>query len=80
MSNLDRLPQFGRGLFLEIDEPHNPQPILEESASAYLFGPGGQAKGGERGGEGRQVISEPVYGFWVGKGGGIVVCGLPTRV
>ncbi|WVW85719.1 hypothetical protein I302_107757 [Kwoniella bestiolae CBS 10118] len=69
-SHLDQLPSSGQGLFLSINEDHNPQPFLEEE-SEYLFGPYGR-ENETRYEDGRGRLEEEVYGFGVDRGGGIV--------
>ncbi|WVQ74817.1 hypothetical protein IAR50_004423 [Cryptococcus sp. DSM 104548] len=72
-SALDTLPLSGSQLYLSISEPHNPQPALLDAESHYLYGPAGQKGGMEIDREdGRGRVKEPVYGFWVDQGRGIV--------
>ncbi|ODN78952.1 hypothetical protein L202_04467 [Cryptococcus amylolentus CBS 6039] len=72
-SELDTLPLSGSQLFLSISEPHNPQPALLNAESHYLYGPAGQKGGIDlSSGDGRGRVNEPVYGFWVDQGRGIV--------
>ncbi|OCF37868.1 hypothetical protein I316_00092 [Kwoniella heveanensis BCC8398] len=68
---LDGLPNSGNGLHLSIIEPHNPQPLLLDEESEYLFGPAAQEEL-KRGADGRGRVEEPVYGFGVNQGRGIV--------
>jgi hypothetical protein len=63
----------GNGQYLSISEPHNPQPFLLDPEAEYLFGPAGQEGGMKRRADGRGVIKEPIYGFWVDQGRGVVV-------
>ncbi|WVR07477.1 hypothetical protein IAU60_004519 [Kwoniella sp. DSM 27419] len=59
------------GSFLSIQEPHNPQPLLLDEESQYLFGPAA-LEGLSESDDGRGRIEEPVYGFGVYQGRGIV--------
>jgi hypothetical protein len=65
---VDHLPQSGSRLALSISDPHNPQPYLQGNVSNYLLGtqPTFESKRGE--------VEENVYGIWVDRGRGIVVC------
>ncbi|WWD19011.1 hypothetical protein CI109_103468 [Kwoniella shandongensis] len=71
-SSLDQLPLFGSGQFLSISEPHNPQPFLLSDESNYLYGPAGQKGGMKKDEKGRGKVEEPIYGFGVDMGRGIV--------
>ncbi|KAK8854841.1 hypothetical protein IAR55_003580 [Kwoniella newhampshirensis] len=71
-SLLDHLPLFGSGQFLSISEPHNPQPFLLSGDSEYLYGPAGQEGGMKRDAKGRGKVEEPIYGFGVDMGRGII--------
>ncbi|KAK4688986.1 hypothetical protein P7C73_g1122, partial [Tremellales sp. Uapishka_1] len=69
-TNLSHLPFLGSRMHLSLAEPHNPQPFLD-TESEYLYGPAGQ-EGGMRWKDGRGWVREPVYGFWVDVGHGVV--------
>lgn len=58
---------------MSIPEDHNPQPFILDDKSNYLFGPAGQQGGMSRGKDGRGIVEEDVYGFWVDRGKDVVV-------
>ena len=69
---LDELPSRGLNQYLSLSENHNPQPVLD-SAAEFLLGPAGLEGGMNRGRDGRGIVEEPVYAFWVDQGWGVVV-------
>ncbi len=72
-SNLHLLPSLGDDHYLAIPEEHNAQPFLDDEAE-YLYGPAGLAGFfNKTGPDGRGRVDEPVYGFWVDLGRGVVV-------
>ena len=66
--DLGHLPRAGQRLTLSIPDPHNPQPTLPGNESDYLMGtqPTFNTERGE--------VDEEIYGIWVDRGRGIVVC------
>lgn len=72
-SLLDHFPSQGQGIYLSIPESHNPQPLLLDGSASYLHGPSGLPGGMKRREDGRGIVEEEIYGFWVDMGDGIVV-------
>ncbi|KAL7423849.1 Vacuolar protein sorting-associated protein 62 [Cryptotrichosporon argae] len=70
-ADLYLVPELGLHQSLSIRERHNPQPFLADEAG-YLMGPAGQEGGMKCGADGRGVIEENVYAFWVDQGRGVV--------
>jgi hypothetical protein len=78
-SLLDSFPDAGQNQFLSIPEDHNPQPLVTDKRANYLFGPAGQEGGLSRGKNGRGIVEEDVYGFWVDRGKDVVVSWVHLR-
>jgi hypothetical protein len=72
-SQLDRLPERGVRQLLSVDVDHNGQPRFEDSHGAFMYGPAGQDGGMRYDENGRGIVEDPVYGFWVDQGHGVVV-------
>lgn len=66
-------PKHGKKQLISVNESCNPQPLLDDEESYYLYGPGGQPGVQLEMRDGRGVVHDDVYGFWVNQGRGVVV-------
>ena len=60
-------------MLLSVNVEHNAQPRFPHANSSFMYGPAGQEGAMQYDENGRGIVKEPVYGFWVDQGRGVVV-------